>query len=79
MDLQTALILILLLQVDFETAQRHLVQILSVKPTSWEALAQLIEVQWRRGKLAEVEQTLDTAKRDLAEQEDPGIFTQRFF
>ncbi|CAH2071598.1 unnamed protein product, partial [Iphiclides podalirius] len=59
-------------KVDFETAQRHLSQILSVKPTSWEALAQLIEVQWRRGKLAEAEQALDTAKESLENLEDPG-------
>lgn len=59
-------------QVDLETAQRHLEQILSVKPTSWEALAQLIEVQWRRGKLEEVEQTLDAAKTLLGSHDDPG-------
>ncbi|XP_023941812.1 tetratricopeptide repeat protein 21B [Bicyclus anynana] len=59
-------------KVDFETAQRHLEQILSVKATSWEALAQLIEVQWRRGKLSEVEQTLETAKNALDSQDDPG-------
>ncbi|XP_049870383.1 tetratricopeptide repeat protein 21B-like [Pectinophora gossypiella] len=59
-------------KVDLETAQRHLAQILSVKPTSWEALAQLIEVQWRRGKLSEAEQALEAAKVALGEQEDPG-------
>ncbi|XP_068631155.1 tetratricopeptide repeat protein 21B-like [Battus philenor] len=59
-------------KVDFETAQRHLNQILSVKPTSWEALAQLIEVQWRRGKLAEAEQALDTAKSSLENLDEPG-------
>lgn len=57
---------------DFETAQRHLEQILSVKATSWEALAQLIEVQWRRGKLSDAEPTLETAKSVLDSQEDPG-------
>ncbi|XP_045447028.1 tetratricopeptide repeat protein 21B-like [Melitaea cinxia] len=59
-------------KVDLETAQRHLEQILSVKLTSWEALAQLIEVQWRRGKLEEVEQTLDAAKTLLGNHDDPG-------
>lgn len=61
-------------KVDFDTAQRHLNQILSVKPMSWEALAQLIEVQWRRGILSEVEQSLDAAKAALGEEEDPGYF-----
>ncbi|CAH2991716.1 unnamed protein product [Chilo suppressalis] len=61
-------------KVDLETAQRHLTQILSVKPTSWEALAQLIEVQWRRGKLLETEQPLETAKLALEDQEDPGYY-----
>ncbi|XP_030029552.2 LOW QUALITY PROTEIN: tetratricopeptide repeat protein 21B [Manduca sexta] len=59
-------------KVDLETAQRHLTQILSVKPTSWEALAQLIEVQWRRGKLADAEQALDAAKQSLGDRDDPG-------
>jgi hypothetical protein len=59
-------------KVDLETAQRHLSQILSVKPTSWEALAQLIEVQWRRGKLPESEQALDAAKLALGDQDDSG-------
>ena len=59
-------------QVDLEAAQRHLNQILSVKPMSWEALAQLIEVQWRRGKLTDAEQALDAAKLALGENEDPG-------
>ncbi|CAK1598611.1 unnamed protein product [Parnassius mnemosyne] len=59
-------------KVDFETAQRHLNQILSVKPMSWEALAQLIEVQWRRGKLVEAEQALETAKNSLENLDDPG-------
>ncbi|KAL4708301.1 hypothetical protein ACJJTC_007707 [Scirpophaga incertulas] len=58
-------------KVDLETAQRHLNQILSVKPTSWEALAQLIEVQWRLGKLSECEQQLETAKQTLSDQDDP--------
>ncbi|CAH0763751.1 unnamed protein product [Diatraea saccharalis] len=61
-------------KVDFETAQRHLTQILSVKPTSWEALAQLIEVQWRRGKLTETEQPLEAAKQALVDQEDSGYY-----
>ncbi|XP_013200236.2 tetratricopeptide repeat protein 21B-like [Amyelois transitella] len=61
-------------KVDFETAQRHLNQILSVKPLSWEALAQLIEVQWRRGKLAEAEPALDAAKLALEDADDPGYF-----
>ncbi|XP_072940009.1 tetratricopeptide repeat protein 21B-like [Epargyreus clarus] len=59
-------------KVDLETAQRHLSQILSVKPTSWEALAQLVEVQWRRGKLADAELALDAAKAALEDQDDPG-------
>ncbi|KAF9409756.1 hypothetical protein HW555_010955 [Spodoptera exigua] len=59
-------------KVDLEAAQRHLNQILSVKPMSWEALAQLIEVQWRRGRLSDAEQALETAKSALGEQEDPG-------
>ncbi|XP_046963364.1 tetratricopeptide repeat protein 21B-like [Vanessa cardui] len=59
-------------KVDLETAQRHLEQILSVKPTSWEALAQLIEVQWRRGKLEEVEPAMEAAKNLLGNREDPG-------
>nr|XP_049694551.1 tetratricopeptide repeat protein 21B [Helicoverpa armigera]XP_049694552.1 tetratricopeptide repeat protein 21B [Helicoverpa armigera] len=61
-------------KVDLEAAQRHLTQILSVKPMSWEALAQLIEVQWRRGKLSEAEQALDAAKLALGEQEDHGYW-----
>ncbi|KAI5637396.1 tetratricopeptide repeat domain-containing protein [Phthorimaea operculella] len=61
-------------KVDLETAQRHLTQILSVKPTSWEALAQLIEVQWRRGKLSEAEQALEAAKQVLEDEEDPGYY-----
>ncbi|KPJ18977.1 Tetratricopeptide repeat protein 21B [Papilio machaon] len=59
-------------KVDFETAQRHLNQILSVRPCSWAALAQLIEVQWRRGKLPDVEQALDNAKNSMLNPEDPG-------
>lgn len=59
-------------KVDLETAQRHLNQILSVKPTSWEALAQLIEVQWRRGKLNETEPILEAAKQALGDNDDPG-------
>lgn len=59
-------------KVDLETAQRHLTQILSVKPMSWEALAQLIEVQWRRGKLADAEPALDAAKLELGDGDDPG-------
>lgn len=58
---------------DFETAARHLSQILSVKPTSWEALTQYIEVQWRRGKLEEAELALEAAKQALGEKEDPGL------
>lgn len=61
--------------IDLEAAQRHLNQILSVKPTSWEALAQLVEVQWRRGKLAEAEQALDNARLSMGEQDDPGMDT----
>ncbi|XP_026737258.1 tetratricopeptide repeat protein 21B-like [Trichoplusia ni] len=61
-------------KVDLEAAQRHLNQILSVKPKSWEALAQLIEVQWRRGKLSEAEQALEAAKAALGEEEDPGYW-----
>ncbi|CAH0729262.1 unnamed protein product, partial [Brenthis ino] len=59
-------------KVDLETAQRHLEQILSVKATSWEALAQLIEVQWRRGKLADVEQVIENAKNMMENQDDTG-------
>ncbi|KAJ0178912.1 hypothetical protein K1T71_005687 [Dendrolimus kikuchii] len=59
-------------KVDLETAQRHLNQILSVKPTSWQALAQLIEVQWRRGKLNEIEPILETAKQALGDKDDLG-------
>lgn len=65
-------------QVDLEAAQRHLNQILSVKPMSWEALAQLIEVQWRRGKLDEAEQAVEAAKLALGDQEDPGKSLSRF-
>lgn len=61
-------------KVDLEAAQRHLNQILSVKPMSWEALAQLIEVQWRRGKLGEVEQALDAAKQALGDHDDSGYW-----
>uniref|UniRef100_A0A2H1VZJ3 SFRICE_009072 n=1 Tax=Spodoptera frugiperda TaxID=7108 RepID=A0A2H1VZJ3_SPOFR len=61
-------------KVDLEAAQRHLNQILSVKPMSWEALAQLIEVQWRRGRLSDAEQALEAAKTALGEQEDPGYW-----
>lgn len=43
-----------------------------MKPTSWEALSQLIEVQWRRGKLSEAELSLDAAKQALGKEEDPG-------
>ncbi|XP_063824062.1 tetratricopeptide repeat protein 21B-like [Ostrinia nubilalis] len=59
-------------KVDLETAQRHLNQILSVKPTSWEALAQLIEVQWRRGRLPDAELSLEAAKVALGDLDDPG-------
>ncbi|XP_052749213.1 tetratricopeptide repeat protein 21B-like [Galleria mellonella] len=61
-------------KVDLESAQRHLNQILSVKPTSWEALAQLIEVQWRRGKLAEAEQALELACQAMDRDDDPGYY-----
>ncbi|XP_059056730.1 tetratricopeptide repeat protein 21B-like [Achroia grisella] len=61
-------------KVDLESAQRHLNQILSVKPTSWEALAQLIEVQWRRGKLADAEQALEVAHQAMDGDDDPGYY-----
>ncbi|KAM3967248.1 tetratricopeptide repeat protein 21B [Aphomia sociella] len=61
-------------KVDLESAQRHLNQILSVKPTSWEALAQLIEVQWRRGKLADAEQALEVAQHASQDDDDPGFY-----
>ncbi|XP_038223244.1 tetratricopeptide repeat protein 21B-like [Zerene cesonia] len=59
-------------KVDLETAQRHLSQTLSVKPNSWEALAQLIEVQWRRGSLAEVEPAMERSREAIGKTEDLG-------
>lgn len=59
-------------KVDFDTACRHLNQLLVTNPTSWTALAQLIEVQWRRGTLQEVDPILETAKEALDKPDDPG-------
>ncbi|XP_032512890.2 tetratricopeptide repeat protein 21B-like [Danaus plexippus] len=58
---------------DLETAQRHLSQILSVRPLSFDALSQLIEVQWRRGMLTAVESAIEDARRELSGKEDPGF------
>ncbi|VVC96316.1 unnamed protein product [Leptidea sinapis] len=60
-------------KVDFETAQRHLSQLLSVKPSSWDALSQLVEVLWRSGRLSEADQLMENARQALGKQEDPGF------